>query len=179
MEKSLGDQLVGLAGSPYIWAAVIAYIAGQALKYLLQYKKGRHPVWRDFFSSGNMPSTHAASTVALATVVGFGNGFDSVIFAVTLMFAAVVCYDATHVRRAVGEHGLVLRELIDRDHDQEKLLAGLSAELLDRGERKVKKGRVKIVKPYFSRGHLPREVMAGTILGVFIGVIVSVLWRLI
>ena len=93
------------------------------------------------------------------------------------MVTMIVGYDAAHVRRAVGEHGLVLRELIDRDHDQEKLLANLAHELTERGDRKAKRSQTKgkLVKPYFSRGHLPREVFAGAILGVVIGVVVGLI----
>ena len=36
IEKSVTDQLVGLATSPYIWAALIAYLGGQTLKIILR-----------------------------------------------------------------------------------------------------------------------------------------------
>lgn len=177
VEQNIIDQMVGLLTSPYIWAALVAYLSGQVLKIILELRK-QHPLtFRDFFASGNMPSTHTASVCALTTVIGMANGFDSPIFAVALMLTMIVGYDAAHVRRAVGEHGLVLRELIDRDHDQEKLLANLSNELTERGDKKAKRSRAKgkLVKPYFSRGHLPREVFAGAILGIFIGVVVGLI----
>ena len=175
IEKSVTDQLIGLVTSPYIWAALIAYLGGQTLKIILELRK-QHPLtFRDFFASGNMPSTHTASVCAITTVIGMMQGFDSAIFALALMVTMIVGYDAAHVRRAVGEHGLVLRELIDRDHDQEKLLANLSSELTERGDKKAKRSRAKgkLVKPYFSRGHLPREVFAGAILGILVGVVVG------
>lgn len=174
-EESLLDQLINLVQSPYLWAALIAYLSGQLLKILLLTYKRRPVTFRDFFASGNMPSTHTASCVALTTVVGMANGFDSPIFAVAAMMTLVVGYDAAHVRRAVGEQGLVLRELIDRDSHQENLLTSLTAELIDRGDKKTKRTRAgkKLAKPYFSRGHLPREVAAGAVLGVVIGLIVS------
>ena len=177
IEKSVTDQLVGLATSPYVWAALIAYLGGQTLKIILELRKQHSLTFRDFFASGNMPSTHTASVCAITTVIGMMQGFDSAIFALALMVAMIVGYDAAHVRRAVGEHGLVLRELIDRDHDQEKLLANLSNELTERGDKKAKRSRAKgkLVKPYFSRGHLPREVFAGAILGIFIGVVVGLI----
>ena len=177
VDRSIIDQLIGLLTSPYIWAALIAYLGGQTLKIILELHK-QHPLTvRDFFASGNMPSTHTASVCAMTTVVGMLQGFDSPIFAVALMVTMIVGYDAAHVRRAVGEHGLVLRELIDRDHDQEKLLANLAHELTERGDRKAKRSRTKgkLVKPYFSRGHLPREVFAGAILGIVIGVVVGLI----
>lgn len=180
VDKSLSDQLIGLLTSPYLWAALMAYFGGQLLKIILQWYKGKHLTIRDFFASGNMPSTHTASTVALTTVVGFATGLDSATFAVAVMLTLVVGYDAAHVRRAVGEQGLILRDLIDRDHDQEKLLASLSGELLERGDAKARRShsRGKLVKPYFSRGHLPREVAAGAILGLIVGIVVAAQWHL-
>lgn len=170
MEK----QLIDLVTSPYLIAALLAYLSGQWLKICLMTFRQRPVTFRDFFMSGNMPSTHTASTVALTVVVGFSQGFDSAVFAVAAMLTLVVAYDAMHVRRAVGEQGLVLRELIDRDSRQEKLLASLTAELDDRdGKRRRAKG--KLAKPYFSRGHLPIEVIAGGVLGLIIGVLVSVI----
>ena len=166
------DQLARLWYSSYLRAALIAYLVGQLIKIVLLYRRNPHLTFRDFFASGNMPSTHTASTCAVTTVVGLSVGFDSAIFAVAMMLTLIVGYDAAHVRRAVGEHGLVLRELIDRDSQQEKLLATLSKELEERGDRKFRRSGKKLAKPYFSRGHLPKEVMAGAILGVAVGIIV-------
>lgn len=177
VDNEIVNQLIELVKSPYIWAALIAYLSGQLLKIILELRK-QHPLtFRDFFASGNMPSTHTASVCAMTTVVGMLQGFDSPLFAVALMMTMIVGYDAAHVRRAVGEHGLILRELIDRDNDQEHLLAKLTEELNERGDSKAKKEKAKgkLAKPYFSRGHLPREVFAGAVLGILIGVIVSLI----
>ena len=74
VEQNIIDQIVGLLTSPYIWAALIAYLSGQVLKIILELRK-QHPLtFRDFFASGNMPSTHTASVCALTTVIGMANG---------------------------------------------------------------------------------------------------------
>lgn len=172
-------QLQAFLTSPYIWAPAIAYLTGQTIKTILEMrkcsKKRQKITIRDFFASGNMPSTHTAFICSLTMVIGMLNGFGSPIFALALGTTLIVGYDATHVRRAVGEHGLVLRELIDRDHDQEKLLTNLSDELCERGDRKAKRSRPKgkLIKPYFSRGHLPREMLAGAVLGIVVGFVVG------
>ena len=47
-----------------------------------------------------MPSSHSAVVTSLATMVGMVHGFDSPIFAISLVFAGVVMYDAAGIRRA-------------------------------------------------------------------------------
>ena len=56
------DQLARLRYSSYLWAALIAYLMGQLIKIVLLYRRNPHLTFRDFFASGNMPSTHTAST---------------------------------------------------------------------------------------------------------------------
>ena len=45
------------------------------------------------------------SMVALTTVIGFHDGWGSAVFAIAAATTLVIIYDATHVRRAVGEQG--------------------------------------------------------------------------
>jgi acid phosphatase family membrane protein YuiD len=155
------DNLAQMA-SPYLVAAALGYIIAQLIKTVIQSTKQRKLTWRTFFQSGSMPSSHAATVTALTTVIGIDQGFGSSLFALAAIFTLVVIYDATHVRRAVGEQGEVLRAIIDLDARQEKKLAALE------GSRPSK----KLTKPYFSRGHTPTEVIIGALLGVLIGVVV-------
>lgn len=168
------DAILGILTSPYIWAAAIAYLGGQLLKIILLRGKHHRVTWRDFFMSGNMPSTHSATITALTVCLGMGEGFDSAIFDAMFIIAIIVCYDAMHVRRAAGEQGLVLNELIDRDNRQEQLLSKLTAELDERGDKKVRRTR-RLAKPYYSRGHLPNEVLAGVVLGAIVGFAVGLI----
>ncbi len=150
--------------SPYLIAAALGYFVAQFIKTLIVGSKQHKFHWRQFFQSGSMPSSHSATVVALTTVIGLTDGFGSAIFAMAAIMTVVVIYDATHVRRAVGEQGEVLRAIIDRDARQEKEIARLTPED-DRPGR-------KLVKPYFSRGHKPIEVFVGAILGALIGLAV-------
>jgi len=50
-----------------------------------------------------MPSAHTAMVTALATSIGVLEGFDSNIFAIAIVLAAIVMYDAAGVRRSVGK----------------------------------------------------------------------------
>lgn len=153
---------ISAALSPYILSFGLAYLVTEGIKIVGVIVKYREFRWREFFKSGGMPSSHSANVTALTVAVGMLNGFGSAIFGVTAGFAAIVMYDAMHVRRAVGEQGEVLRKIIERDA---KLEAEVS-ELLN------KKSASKLKKPYFTRGHRPIEVLVGSLLGGLIGIAV-------
>jgi acid phosphatase family membrane protein YuiD len=133
--------------SPYMIAGFLGYFIAQLAKMVICSIKKRKLSWRDFFKSGSMPSSHSAVVTALATTIGLSEGFGTPIFALSAWFAIIVIYDATHVRRATGDQGEAINELIDKT-----------------GE--------KVKKPYFSRGHTPLEATVGSVLGVAIGFIV-------
>lgn len=147
--------------SPYLIAMGIAYLGGQLIKTLISFAKTRQFNWREFFKSGHMPSTHVASMVALSTVVGFLQGWGSAIFAISAAATLIIAYDATHVRRAVGEQGLVLRKIVDQYN----------------AETATGKRSSRLAKPYFAFGHLPIEAIMGGFLGLLIGVVVSLIAR--
>ncbi|MCB9819864.1 divergent PAP2 family protein [Candidatus Nomurabacteria bacterium] len=138
--------------SPYLLAVMAGWIIAQGAKYILVALRNRNfDHIRQLYLSGNMPSAHSATTVALATVVGLKDGIDSAIFSVAALFAAVVMYDAIMVRRSVGEQGTALQELI----------------------RAAAKNK-RVVIPRAAKGHTPLEVLVGALLGVAIGVVVFI-----
>ena len=99
-----------LENTPLV-VALCAIIFAQILKvpiYFLVMKK-----W-DFSlltSTGGMPSSHSAAVASLATAVGFETSLDSPVFAVAVMFALIVMYDASGVRLEAGKHATLLNEL--------------------------------------------------------------------
>lgn len=135
--------------SPYLIAILASWIVAQGLKYVIVAAKNRNfDHIRQLYLSGNMPSAHSASTVALATLIGASEGVDTPLFAVVALFAAVVMYDAIMVRRSVGEQGVAIQTLI-----------------------KLAKNQALVI-PRSARGHTPLEVVVGAILGATIGLIV-------
>ncbi|MGM9533303.1 divergent PAP2 family protein [Intestinibacter sp.] len=102
--------------------------------------------------SGGMPSSHSSFVTALAVLVGFDKGFASTEFAMTAVFAIIVMYDASGVRRAVGKQAEILNQIVDDffhgKFDQHERLKELV-------------------------GHTPKEVLVGAALGILIGVIAS------
>ena len=98
--------------------------------------------------SGGMPSSHSSFVTSLAMLVGFDKGFASTEFAITAVFAIIVMYDASGVRRAVGKQAEILNQIVDDffhgKFDQHKKLKELV-------------------------GHTPKEVLFGALLGIIIG----------
>lgn len=66
---------------------------------------------------GGMPSSHSSFVVSLAIGMARVEGYQSPLFAMTLVFAAVVMYDAMGVRRAAGEQAKTLNHLIGNFQD--------------------------------------------------------------
>ena len=60
-----------------------------------------------------MPSSHTALVVALATGVCRQLGWNSTEFAIAVVFALIVMYDAAGVRRAVGKQAEILNIIMD------------------------------------------------------------------
>jgi len=132
--------------SVYLLSAFVAWATAELVKYILSgFKTGRWLRSSPLFHSGNMPSVHTATTVALATSVGLKNGVDSAEFAIALLFMAVVAYDAMGVRRAAGEQGLALKRLL----------------------------KPGTPRPYHALGHKPLEVAAGAAIGLIIALTVA------
>jgi acid phosphatase family membrane protein YuiD len=134
--------------SPYLIVIVLGWVLAQGLKYVFAVIKTKKiGNFRQFYTSGNMPSSHSACTVGLATVVGLTDGFGSALFAIAFLLASIVMYDAVMVRRSSGEQGLAIQELI-------------------------KLGKTKIILPRAAKGHTPAEVVVGATLGVVLGLVV-------
>ncbi len=137
-----------LAVSPYLIVIALGWITAQGLKYAFDVIKTKKVGnFRQLYTSGNMPSSHSACVVGLATVVALIDGIGSAVFGIAFLFAMIVMYDAVMVRRSSGEQGIAIQELI-------------------------KLGKAKIVLPRAAKGHTPLEVAAGAALGLVLGLVV-------
>src|SRR5688572_1839763 len=92
-------------------APVLAWLIAQWIKTLAILLRDRRLDLRLLVSSGGMPSSHSAIVTALATSVGLRQGLDSPLFAVAVLFASIVMYDAAGVRRAVGAQASILNRM--------------------------------------------------------------------
>ena len=136
--------------SVYLIATILAWFGAQGTKYFLSRKKNGKRDARAWHLSGNMPSAHTATMVALTTVVAFRDGMGSGLFALATLVTLITMNDAMMSRRAVGEQGLVIRKLL------------------------TKSSFAKDPLPYNALGHRPQEVAVGVVLGFFVGSAVAI-----
>ena len=131
--------------SAYLIAIAAAWVVAQGAKFLIESVRKGGPInYKNLYSSGDMPSSHTATVIALMTVIGLKNGVESAVFGIATLFAAIVMYDAVMVRRSSGEQGKAIGELI-----------------------KEQKSKVKI--PRAAKGHEPLEVAVGALVGIIVG----------
>lgn len=134
--------------SPYLIAILIAWCSAHIFKYLVSVVRDeKHGLRSHLFRSGGMPSSHSASAVALVTLIGLKDGFESAIFGLGALFALIVMYDAVKVRRSSGEQGEAIHSLI-------------------------KEQQSGVKPPRAAKGHTPFEVVVGASLGLIIGIVV-------
>lgn len=129
----------------YLLTAFVAFVVAQGLKYLIIAIKTGKNDWRESYMSGGMPSAHSATVTSMAVIVGALNGINSGVFAVMVLMAFIVMYDALMVRRSNGEIGISLTALI-------------------------KKEKFDVRLPRVAKGHSPAEVVVGALLGAAVAV---------
>src|SRR5665213_2189378 len=89
---------------------LVVMVLTEITKVIVEYV--RTGSWHSgIFKSGGMPSSHSAFVTSLLIVVADRTGTQSVAFAISFVFAAIVWYDAMSVRREVGLQAEVLNKL--------------------------------------------------------------------
>ncbi len=94
-------------------AAVLAGLAAQALKVLIEWARTRRLNVLRFFDNGGMPSSHTALVTTLTIGIARYSGISSSLFAVTLMFSLYFMFEAAGLRQEVGNQARVLNDLVD------------------------------------------------------------------
>jgi len=95
-----------------LWLPVSAAFAVQLYKFLYEWILRRDFDLRVLVRSGGMPSSHSAMVTSLVSAVGHRSGTNSDVFALSVIFAVIVMYDATGVRQAAGKQAKVLNQII-------------------------------------------------------------------
>lgn len=130
-----------------LMSSLTAWFTAQVLKTITSYWKKQKFNAERLVGAGGMPSSHTALVVSLASATGLHDGFDSPLFALSVVLAAIVMYDAAGVRRAAGKQAKVINKLVREM----------------KVEHTVKETRLKELL-----GHTPLEVLAGALLGMLI-----------
>ena len=106
--------------------------------------------FKRILGAGGMPSSHSAVVVALCTMIGKKYGVNSAIFALSIVFAFVVMYDAAGVRRAAGKQAKLLNKIVQTP--------GLTnVEVTEKLQEVL--------------GHTPTQVLVGALIGFIVGYI--------
>ncbi len=143
-----------LTNKPLV-SAFIAVVLAQLLKTIFNLIIDGEFVLERAASTGGMPSSHAATVTALTTSIGIIHGVSHTYFALSLVFAIVVVYDAVGIRRAAGKHAEVLNEW-----------SMMLSEIYENG---FKPENFKTLL-----GHTYPQVLAGIALGMIIGYITTI-----
>ncbi len=133
-------------------ASFIAWAIAQLSKTIYDVFRSRKLRLSRLVSAGGMPSSHSALVMSLATATGRVAGVDSAAFAISLVLAAIVMYDAAGVRRAVSIQARLLNQMIDEAFQGKPFAEQRLRELI---------------------GHTPTQVIVGALLGVGVGFILT------
>lgn len=134
----------------YLYVPAILWLAIQTFKVIYDLIKTKKFNFKRIMGAGGMPSSHSAVVTSLATLIGRYEGITTPIFAIAVVFAFIVMYDAAGVRRAAGKQASLLNKIIETP--------GLTT-------IQVQEKLVEVL------GHSPMQVMVGAIIGIIGGLI--------
>lgn len=152
--------------NPIITVGAISWLSAQILKTIHYAIKFKTFDPERLTGAGGMPSSHSALVMSVAIYTLRSQGYSSPVFALALMLAGVVIYDAMSVRYNAGLHAKELnrlRRVVDEMDDEISQLSGDDEEELEKLDDR------KDFKEFL--GHTPLEVMAGSLLGILIAMV--------
>ena len=135
----------------YIYVPILLWFFIQAFKVICDLIKNKRFNFKRILGAGGMPSSHSAVVVSLTTLIGKYEGVDSSIFALSLIVAFVVMYDACGIRRAAGKQARILNKLIETPGPTRVEISEKLVEVL---------------------GHTPFQVFVGALIGLGVGLII-------
>lgn len=134
-----------------LMCSMLGWLIASCAKIIIGFIKEKRLDFRRIYGSGGMPSSHSATVSSLATAVAKTDGLRSTSFAIAFMFAFIVMYDATGVRRAAGEQARILNQLVHNLAENKPVY--------------LKKNLKELI------GHTPLEVVVGSLLGILIALV--------
>ncbi|QCE09531.1 uncharacterized protein LOC114185601 isoform X2 [Vigna unguiculata] len=129
-------------------SAFLSFALAQFLKIFTTWYKEKRWDSKRMLDSGGMPSSHSATVSALAVAIGLQEGAGSSAFAVAVVLACIVMYDASGVRLHAGRQAELLNQIVCELPPEHPL------------------SNVRPLRD--SLGHTPFQVLAGGLLGCII-----------
>jgi acid phosphatase family membrane protein YuiD len=118
----------------------------QIIKFFIKSNKQNFN-FKNLMVYSGMPSGHSAMVVSLSSILFFQQGWQSPLFAFSIVLAIIVIRDALGIRRYLGQHGKILNILV-KDLKDDFVLDKTYPHLLEQ------------------IGHTPAQVVAGSLIGL-------------
>lgn len=147
------NEIQKILGNKYLYIPLIVWFLIQLFKVIYDLIKTKKLNFKRIMGAGGMPSSHSAVVTTLAAMIGRSEGYDTSIFAISVIFALIVMYDAAGVRRAAGKQARLLNRIVETP--------GLSSV-------QVQEKLVEVL------GHTPLQVIVGAIIGIIVGTLVEI-----
>ena len=144
----MNNYFVQLFHNKYLIVPILTWFFIQTFKVIWDLVTTKKFNFKRIMGAGGMPSSHTAVVMSLSILIGKDFGFESPIFALSMVFAFVVMYDAAGVRRAAGKQATLLNKIIETP--------GLS-------DIEVHERLIEVL------GHTPTQVIVGAIIGIIVG----------
>lgn len=144
------NDLQKVVTNKYLYIPLLVWFCIQTFKVIYDLATTKKFNFKRIVGAGGMPSSHSAVVTTLAAMIGKSEGFDTPIFAMSVVFALVVMYDAAGVRRAAGKQARLLNKIVETP--------GLSGV-------QVQEKLVEVL------GHTPLQVLVGAIIGIAVGLL--------
>lgn len=137
--------------------ALIAWVVTQIAKVIVYWIiNGKFRLER-LFGDGGMPSSHSAIVASLAVAVGLQCGWDSPLFAVTVILAVIVMHDAAGVRQETGKQAKVINDMMSMLQAKER--GGLTP--------------AETLKEFV--GHTGPQVLVGALSGILTAILMNLI----
>jgi len=135
----------------YLIVPIVAVSVAQFSKFFIPQNKLAWKL-RSLVAYSGMPSSHAAITISLSTIIALRLGFDSAQFAIAALFTLLSLRDAVGIRQYIGRQGKVLNELVG-----------------DLGDDSYIDDSYPILKERV--GHTPKQLLVGAAIGFIIALL--------
>ena len=143
-------ELQKAINNKFLYIPLIVWFCIQIFKVIYDLITTKKLNFKRIMGAGGMPSSHSAVVTSLATLIGKYQGVDTPIFAMSVVFAMVVMYDAAGVKRAAGKQARLLNKIVETP--------GLSGV-------QVQEKLVEVL------GHTPLQVIVGAFIGIVVGIL--------
>lgn len=107
------ETFLEIVTNKFIYIPILVWFGIQTFKVIWDLVETKKFNFKRILGAGGMPSSHSAVTMCIAVMIGRQEGFSTPIFALSLVLAIVVMYDAAGIRRAAGKQARLLNKIVN------------------------------------------------------------------